>query len=83
MFTVDIEKEAEKYLNRLDRTTYKRLRNAIDQIGKDPTIGERLTNHDASFKYRVGGYRILYDVYASKVLVVVVKIASRGQVYRK
>lgn len=83
MYKVVIEKEAEKYLNRLDRPTVKRLRNAIDQIGVDPTVGERLTNHDATYKYRVGSYRILYDVYENEVVVVVVKIASRGQVYRK
>ena len=83
MYKVVIEKEAVKYLNRLDRPTVKRLRNAIDQIGEDPTVGERLSNHDATYKYRVGSYRILYDVYENEVVVVVVKIASRGQFYRK
>lgn len=82
-YKLEIEKEALKYLTRLDRPTAKRIRNAIDAIQQDPFIGERLINHEASYKYRVGSYRILYDVFETEVVVVVVKIAPRGQVYRQ
>lgn len=83
MYKVIIEKDAEKYIARLDKPTAKRIMNAIDILAENPDAGERLTNHETAFKYRVGSFRILYDVYESEITVVVVKVASRGQVYRK
>ena len=83
MYNVTIKKEALKYIQKLDRPTVKRIRDAIDKIAEDPSIGELLTNHEASYKYRVGGYRILYDVYEKELLVDIIKVSSRGQVYRK
>ena len=83
MYNITIEKPALKYISRLDRITAKRIRNAIDAIEADPAIGKQLTNHEASFSYRVGDFRILYDVYESQVLVIVVKVKGRGDVYKR
>ncbi len=80
-YTLSIKRDAEKYIKRLDRPTALRIRRAIINIGNDPTIGEPLTNHDAGFKYRVGSYRILYDVYEEEVVVDIVKVGPRGDVY--
>ena len=74
MYTVRIEKQALKYINKLDRPTAKRIRDAIDLIEKDPRIGKQLTNHGSEHSYRVGSYRILYDVYDNELIVVIVKV---------
>jgi mRNA interferase RelE/StbE len=81
MYSVRIEKQALKYINRLDRPTVKRIRDAIDLIAGDPHIGKPLTEHGSERSYRVGGYRILYNVYQNELIVVIVKVNPRGQVY--
>ena len=81
MYSLIIEKQALKYIKRLDRPSAKRIRDAIDQIAQDPYIGELLTNHTAQYKYRVGSYRILYDIYETQLVVCVIKIGPRGDVY--
>lgn len=81
MYAVTIEKQALKYINKLDRLTAQRIRNAIDLIAADPTIGKPLTNHNTEYSYRVGGYRILYDVHNKQLVIVVVKVLGRGNVY--
>ncbi len=81
MYSVVIEKQALKYINKLDRPNAKRIRDAIDLIAEDPSIGEPLTNHSAQYKYRVGSYRILYDVYETQLVICVVKVGPRGDVY--
>ena len=81
MYNVTIEKPALKYILKLDRTTAKRIRNAIAAIAADPKIGKLLTKHEASYSYRVGDFRVLYDVYESQILVIVVKVKGRGDVY--
>jgi mRNA interferase RelE/StbE len=83
MYHLQVEKSAIKYIEKLDRPTAKRIRDAIDQIAADPFSGELLTNHDAQYKYRVGKYRILYDVYQEEITVVVVKVQGRGDVYKR
>lgn len=82
MYSVEIKKQAEKYINKLDRPTARRIQIAISLIAENPTIGEQLTNHDAQYKYRVGDYRILYDVYDTTLIVAIVKVLSRGDVYK-
>ena len=81
MHLVEIKKNALKYINKLDKPAAKRIRNAIDLIAADPTIGELLRNHMATYKYRVGSYRILYDVYNDQLVICIVKVGSRGDVY--
>ena len=56
MYGVKIEKQALKYINKLDRNNAKRIRDAIDLIAKDPSVGKNLTNHSREYSYRVGGY---------------------------
>ena len=81
MYAVKIEKQALKYINRLDRINARRIRDAIDLIAKDPSVGKNLTNHSREYSYRVGGYRILYDKYEAELIIVIVKVLGRGNVY--
>ncbi len=81
MYNIRIEKAATKYILKLDRPTANRIRQAIQNIAEDPTIGEPLTRHSVQYKYRVGSYRILYDVHKETITVVIVKIGPRGNVY--
>ncbi len=81
-YKITIKKKAEKYLSRLDNPTKLRIIRAIDNLRLNPkNQGEPLTNHEASFRMRIGSYRILYDVYEEIVTVDVVKIGPRGDVY--
>ncbi|CAN5685801.1 hypothetical protein BH11BAC3_BH11BAC3_17810 [soil metagenome] len=81
MHKLIIEKSAKKYIAKQSAPTIRRLIKAIDDIAADPTIGKPLTNHSTQYKYRVGGYRILYDINEKEVTVIVVKVGPRGDIY--
>ena len=81
MYSVSIDKQAEKYITKLDRPTAKRIRDAIDLIAVDPSVGKFLTKHGIERSYRVGNYRILYDVHDEILTIVIVKVLARGNVY--
>ena len=81
MYTVSIEKQALKYINKLDRVNAKRIRDAIDLIASNPSIGKPLTNHFSEYSYRIGDFRILYDVHDKQLIIVVVKVLGRGNAY--
>jgi mRNA interferase RelE/StbE len=77
---------AEKELNRLDlqaaRIILKYLK---ERVAHDPrAFGERLKGNLREFwRYRVGEYRILTKIQDDQVLVLVVRIAHRGKVYKQ
>lgn len=86
MYNIEISPAVEKFLERLEKTNKnisQRLIRAIDSLKANPSIGKKLLGELADFRsLRVGEYRILYVILEKKVLIQVVKIAHRREVYR-
>lgn len=73
---------AEDQLADLDKPIRKRIRDRIDGLAKNPRDGKKLTGDDL-WRVRVGKYRIVYKIEDDKVLITVVRIANRDEVYRR
>jgi mRNA interferase RelE/StbE len=86
MYNIEISPIALKFLERLEKSNKnisQRIVRAIDSLKTNPFIGKKLLGELASFRsLRVGEYRILYLIIAKRVLIQVVKIAHRREVYR-
>ena len=84
-FTVIFTPEAQRDILRLDRTVQNRVLNRIEWISENA----ELLHHQAMkgdewhgcFKYRVGDYRIIYQLDQSVPKMVVLKIGHRREVY--
>ena len=83
-YDLQISRTAEKQLRRLPRSDKARVVQAMLQLATDPyPKGTRkLTGYDDVFRIRAGRYRVLYSVSAATVVVVVLKIGRRKDVYR-
>jgi mRNA interferase RelE/StbE len=84
-YRVSVSHEAEKTLDRLDRPTERRLRARFVQLGDDPfdpRLSAPLTERAGVRKSRVGGWRILFTVDRDAMVVNVVTVDTRGQVYK-
>lgn len=71
-YRVNVSREAEKVLDRLDRLTERRLRARLAQLADnpfDPRLSAPLTERHGVRKSRVGGWRILYTVEREAMLV--------------
>jgi len=81
---IDYNKQALKYLSKLDKPTLQRIKNAIQQLSHDPPKGDikPLKGQENIYRARIGGYRILFEIDADNGIVMVRKIASRGEVYK-
>ena len=52
-------------------------------IGDDPYLEKELEANLAKvYTYRVGSWRILYEIHQDRLLVLVLEIADRKEVYR-
>jgi len=80
---VFLSSEAEKVIRKADRPTQERLSRKIDDLAVDPfTSSKPLVNSDMR-SARVGGWRILLKLDHGEVVVLVLTIEPRGQVYRR
>ena len=62
---------------------YARVAKALDDLEQHPLQGKSLKGElKGVYSYRVGSYRIIYRVYQDKLLVIVVDIGHRRDIYR-
>jgi len=84
---VEFTPEAEKQLAKLDKQSAKRitkfLKERVASLNDPGSLGDPLKGRLREFwRYRVGDYRILCRIEERRLLVLVVKIGHRRDVYR-
>lgn len=84
-YRVVIAHEAEKILDRMDRSTERRIRTRFIQLAEDPfdpRLSAPLTERAGVRKSRVGGWRILFTANRETNTLAVLTVDTRGQVYK-
>jgi mRNA interferase RelE/StbE len=83
-YRVEVARRAVKALAALPRRDQQRIRAAIDLLADDPRPPgcTKLTGEPHTYRVRTGDYRILYDVHDDRLVVQVVRIGHRRDVYR-
>lgn len=87
LYKIELAKDAEKEYRRLcktDRALFDRIRNALYFIATDPTQGKPLKfSLKGVWSYRVGMYRILYTIERQRLVVYVIDMGHRREIYRR
>ena len=83
-YLITITKAALKSITRLDKQTQLRIQQAIDGLERNPRpFGvQKLRGEPNGYRLRVGDYRILYEIRDNELLVFVVKVGHRKEIYR-
>lgn len=83
-YRVEISRTAEQQFRKLGADDRRRVAQAMLALGDDPhPIGSRkLTGYKDVYRIRVGVFRILYSVEGRQLIVIVLKIGHRKDVYR-
>ena len=84
---IDFTRNADKAMRKLDKGVAARVFDELDEIAKleDPrSRGKALTgNLSGVWRYRVGDYRILCDINDGRLVILVVDVAHRREVYKR
>ena len=85
-WTINYTVSAEQELRKLDKQIARRILDYMDdRIAKldDPrSTGKKLTGALGTYwRYRVGNYRVVCDIQDDKLIVLVVRVAHRKEVY--
>jgi Cytotoxic translational repressor of toxin-antitoxin stability system len=84
MYSVLYTSEAQSFIEARDKKIKRQLKAAVERIAATPEIGKRLTHELSRFwSYRTGDYRIIYQVSHSEIVVVIIAIGNRRDVYEK
>jgi mRNA interferase RelE/StbE len=87
-WTIEIDPAAAKELNKLDSVSIRRilkfLHERVYRLDDPRSIGEALKGSKLGefWKYRVGDYRVISRIEDGRMLILVVKIGNRRDVYK-
>ena len=83
-YSVRIKGSAARELTRIPQQDRLRIVQAIDRLGERPLTGSPLKGeHRGLRRVRVGDYRIVYEVLDDALVVLVVRVAHRREIYRR
>lgn len=84
--TIVFAEKAKKEFLKLDKPIQKQIQNFIVKLQetKNPRISGKplVGNFSGMRRYRVGDYRLVCDIEDDKILVIVLRIAHRKEVYK-
>lgn len=84
-YKIEFKKSAEKDLAKLPREILPRIIKAIRNLEQDPFPHgvKKLRNYEKSYRIRISNYRILYTVYKKVLIIEIIQIGHRKEIYRR
>ncbi len=83
-YSLRFKKSAAKDLRSIPKQDVRRILNRLEALAEDPRPSgvEKLSTQEL-YRIRQGRYRILYEIQDDVLIVIVVKIAHRSEVYKQ
>jgi len=82
-YIVLIERYAQKQILKLDKKVIPLIKTAIASLGDNPrSPGYKKLKGEDAYRIRVGDYRIIYEIEDDKIIVTVVSVGHRKNVYK-
>lgn len=85
-YTIRFTPKAARQVRKLDSAAAKRIRDFLEQklsqLDNPRQLGKKLVNEEF-WRYRVGDYRILTNIDDDQILILIVEVAHRREVYNK
>ena len=81
IYKVKYEKDCLKYLKKLDQNTQTRIIIAINQLPFGDV--KKLQGDTGDYRLRVGSYRIVFSKDDKNLIITIIEIAPRGEVYKR
>ena len=82
-YRIEIKRSAQKEIQCLPKKDAQRIVAEIQQLSKDPRgPNSKKLSAQERYRVRVGQYRILYEIHDTILLILIVRVAHRKEVYR-
>ncbi|OWY63264.1 hypothetical protein B7486_54060 [cyanobacterium TDX16] len=83
-YQVEFSRQAQKQFEALPRQIQQRLQPQIDTLAEEPRPSgvKKLKGAENQYRIRVGSYRIVYEIQDAVLLVILLRIGHRREIYR-
>ncbi len=83
-YRIEVSATAEHQLRKLPRADQIRVFRVIQGLATDPRPSgcRKLSGYDDVFRVRIGRYRVLYTIEDRRLVIIVLKVGDRKDVYR-
>ncbi|HKL17521.1 MAG TPA: type II toxin-antitoxin system RelE/ParE family toxin [Desulfobacter sp.] len=83
-YHVEVKRSAAKALKKIPKADQKRIADKIDSLAEDLPNPDttKMKGNNPFHRIRVGEYRIIYEIQEDVLLILVVKIGHRKDIYR-
>ena len=82
-YTVIFTSSAKKQIDKLPTDIKDKIKNALLELSENPYFGKALKARlEGLYSYRVGNYRIIYNIVRRELIIRVLKVMHRREVYR-
>ena len=83
-YSVEFKKSAAKTLRKLTQSVQKRIIDKVSEIENSlpPPVETKLKGNNPFHRIRVGDYRIIYEIQNDILVILVIKIGHRKDIYK-
>ena len=78
MYRIILQKPADRFLKKLEKTEQRRVIKKLKELRENPYIGVPLVaNLSGLWRLRMGDYRVVYQIKNEELIIMVLKIGHR------
>jgi mRNA interferase RelE/StbE len=77
--------QAARSLQKLPRNTADLIREKLSQLAIEPfakSVNSGKLQGRSGYRIRIGDWRVIYEIQKKELVIIVLKIASRGEIYK-
>jgi len=84
MLKIEFSKDSVKFLKKCENNLYERITKKIEKLSENPFPSDCKKIYDKKgklFRVRIGDYRLIYEVFHNKNVLIISKINKRSGIY--
>lgn len=83
-YRIDVSATAERQLRKLEPEARARIVDAIKNLASNPRPrgSRKLRGYEDVFRIRTGVFRIIYSIEVHRLLIIILKVGHRREIYR-
>jgi mRNA interferase RelE/StbE len=84
-YRLEIRPSVEKTLRKIrDAQLQQRIDAAFEKLSENPRRqgAEKMSGFDNRYRFRAGGYRIIYEIHDAVLIVLILAVGDRKEIYR-
>ena len=83
-YQIEWKKSALRELKRLDRKIVPRIISTVESLSTNPFPSgvRKLQGADNTYRVRIGEYRIVYEIFHARIVIVILRVRHRKEAYR-